>query len=83
MGLKSDTISVTAPTFYKKFQVPNFAHLHMPPRPRQEGMQGLPSIPLNELPEEAVHQLAEAWVAEFYEKAGQQRLAEVRCSCQA
>lgn len=53
----------------KPWQTPNFATVELPPRPKQEGIVALPSVPLNELSDEALDILVEQWRAEVYRKA--------------
>ena len=81
MSLKSECVTVETTVSYKKFSVPNFATMHLPPRPRQDGMQELPSIPLSELSNRAFVQLVEAWVDEMYRKHGQARPPEAANFC--
>lgn len=54
----------------KPFMVPNFVMVEMPPRPRNEGMKGLPSFPLNELPVETLDDLCLQFRADVFAKAG-------------
>ena len=81
MPFDSDCITVTAPVSYKKFNVPNFASMQMPPRPRQEGMQEAPSVPLSEIPNAAFVRLVEAWVDDMYRKHKQIRPPEAAPGC--
>jgi hypothetical protein len=53
----------------KPFQTPSFATVELPPRPKQEGGHALPSIPLNELSDEALDSLVSQWREEVYRKA--------------
>ncbi len=57
----------------KPWLTPNFATIEMPPRPKQEGISALPSIPVKELSPQALADLAEQWLTELYEKAGKPR----------
>lgn len=54
----------------KPWTTPNFATVEQPPRPKQDGMRELPSIPVKELSQEALDGLATEWLRELYEKAG-------------
>jgi hypothetical protein len=54
----------------KPWMVPNFVSIEMPPRPKQDGIAALPSIPLKDLPLETLDSLAEQWRTELYAKAG-------------
>lgn len=61
----------------KPFQTPNFATVEQSPRPKQEGVQALPSIPINELSDESLDNLVNQWRAEVYLKA-KKSLPELR-----
>jgi len=54
----------------KPFMTPNYAVMEMPPRPKQDGAQSLPSFHIGELDLETLDRLAEQWRRELYEKAG-------------
>jgi hypothetical protein len=65
----SDVVTVNAPVSYRRWIAPNFANVDMPPRPRQEGMQALPSVAIKDLAPEALDALAAAWLSDLYTKA--------------
>lgn len=75
--MDNSCVTVNAPVSYKKFQIPNFAIIALPPRSREEGMKELPSVPLSQVPNQAFVALVEAWVSEMYTQHGQQRPSEV------
>lgn len=54
----------------KPWLAPNFAHVEMPPRHKQDGAHELPSFHVRDLPVEALDRLAEQWRHDLYEKAG-------------
>lgn len=54
----------------KPFQVPNYAVIEMPPRPKQEGVRELPPVPVADLAPDALRELAQQWLTELYRKAG-------------
>lgn len=54
------------------FQTPNYVSVKRPPRPRQDGWQESPTIPLRELDEQALSELCDAFRAEVFKKAGKQ-----------
>lgn len=54
----------------KPWLTPNFANIEVPPRPKQDGVVELPSIPVSELSMEALSSLAQQWLTELYTKAG-------------
>jgi len=56
----------------KPWVVPRFATVEMPPRPRQDDIRELPSIPVSDLSREALRSLAEQWLTDLYAKAGQE-----------
>jgi hypothetical protein len=61
------TASIRLPL--KPWQVPNFANVDMPPRPRQDGMVSNPSFKVEELAQDALDDLAAQWLADLYTKA--------------
>lgn len=54
----------------KPWVVPNFATVELPPKPKQDGLHALPSIPLADLPLDALDGLVRQWTKEVYQKAG-------------
>lgn len=54
----------------KAWTTPNFANVDMPPRPKQDGVHALPSIPMSEIPMDALDALVAQWRREVYDKAG-------------
>ncbi len=65
----NDTITVNAPISFRRWQTPHLAVPASPPRPRQEGFNSIPGVPVAELPQEALDELAAAWLTELYQKA--------------
>lgn len=55
----------------KPWTAPNYATVEMPPRPKQDGVQALPSFHVKDLPLETLDRLAEQWRRDLYQKAGQ------------
>lgn len=60
------TVTVITKVDYKPFTVPSFARLEMPPRPKQDGIQELPGIPLRELEPHVLDALAGRWLDNLY-----------------
>lgn len=65
------TVEVKTSVRFNTWQVPNFATVTTPPRPKQEGMQAAPTIAIGDLDVAALDALAAAWLEELYKKAGQ------------
>ena len=54
----------------RPFSTPEHAVVVEPPQPRQAGLQKARTIPLAELPENALTSLATEWLIAVYDKAG-------------
>jgi hypothetical protein len=67
----NEPITVTTAVKFRRWQAPNYAIQDVPPRPRQEGFSEAPKMHVKELPHQVLDALAEAWLADLYEKAGQ------------
>lgn len=67
----SAPITVTTAVKFRRWLAPNFATQDMPPRPKQDGMVALPTAHVRDLPHQVLDALAEAWLVDLYEKAGQ------------
>lgn len=50
--------------------VPSFVSIKQPARPRQEGLQESPSLPLSEIPAETLADMCDDFRAEVFRKAG-------------
>lgn len=53
----------------KPFRVPNNVLVEQPPKPRQEGFQEYPSIPLSELDNETLEEMCAEFRKGVFEKA--------------
>jgi hypothetical protein len=62
----SETIEVKAVVRLRAWPVPDCATVEMPPQPRQNGLGPLPTIPVEELDDEAVDALARRWLNSLY-----------------
>lgn len=54
----------------KPWPVPDHAVVDEPPRPKQEGIRELLTIPLSDLPYGVLQEMARDWLMALYEKAG-------------
>lgn len=52
------------------FTVPNYVSLKMPPRPKQDGVQPLPSFALSEIDAGVLSDLCDEFRVEVFRKAG-------------
>lgn len=52
------------------FQIPNFVRPVMPARPRQDGFQDLPGIPLSDLSDETLDAMCNEFRMGVFKKAG-------------
>jgi len=52
------------------FQVPNFVRQVMPARPKQDGFQELPAIPLSELSDATLEAMCDEFRRNVFAKAG-------------
>ena len=52
------------------FQIPNFVRPVMPARPRQDGFQDLPGIPLSDLSDETLDAMCNEFKIGVFKKAG-------------
>lgn len=68
------TISATLDVKLKPFQVPNFVGIERKPGLKQEGMQELPTIAIEDLSKAALNALAQAWLDELYRKANKMKV---------
>lgn len=66
----SDAVTVMTKVRFKPFNVPNFASIQVGPRPKQEGISPLPSIPIAELDAEVLDALAGRWLDNLYAAVG-------------
>lgn len=65
-------VDVTVTMRLKRWMAPNYAIIETSPRPKQEGIQPLPTVPVTELGQAALDELAGAWLTDLYTKAGKQ-----------
>jgi hypothetical protein len=68
--MMADTVTVIAKVAFNAWQVPRFATISQPPRPRQEGMQVAQSVPVKDLKPEVLDALAQAWINHLYAGVG-------------
>lgn len=66
----TDTVTVSAPTTYRRWSPPNFASLDQPPRRREEGLVATAATHVKDLTPEALDALAGAWLEDLYFKTG-------------
>ncbi len=76
------TIEATLPVKTKVWQTPNFAVLEPPAGLKPEDPTSLTSIPLEQVPADALHRLVGAWVSEIYRKAKKAYPPSNACACQ-
>ena len=50
---------------------PSFARIEVPPGNRQDGFKEAPAIPVADLPKASLQALADEWLTDLYNKAGQ------------
>lgn len=60
----------TIETKLQPFSVPNFAIVEEPAHPRQEGFRDPRAIPISELPDSTLQQMAADWLRDLYDRAG-------------
>jgi hypothetical protein len=78
----NEPVTVTTAVKFRRWLSPNYAVQDVPPRPRQEGLVEAPKIHISELPQQVLNALAEAWLVDLYEKAGQRNPFEARATLQ-
>jgi len=64
------TVEVRMTVRFTPWQAPNFATVQTKPGFKQDGMQPLPSIPVDVLDDDALQVLAQSWLTDLYAKAG-------------
>lgn len=62
-------MEVTTTVNLNPWQVPNFATVKQKPGKREDGPQPAVTIPVADLSQEALDNLAQAWLADLYNKA--------------
>lgn len=65
----NDVVEVKTTVRFKPFNVPNYARVETPAKPRQEGFQESPAISIEDLEPAVLDALAERWLDNLYASA--------------